>query len=409
VIWQLLQWLLLIGLVLYIGSVLWGLLPFVLLGVAVTIAVCCVYALLPDAFRLPMLEIWLDPDWQPPTPEPSPRSPPSFSPSNSPNSFTSPNSPPNNYAASTTRYNQPSLDFENITTPIRGQIPNREEFIASLKSQVIGQDKAIEMLVRAVLGKLAAQNYNKPLVIFLGGSTGTGKTELCKALAITVNVKLNRFDMGECADSFKASNLMGSAKGYVGAEDGGDLPNALRHSKKRCVLVFDEVEKAHPSIWRQLLAFFDEGRITDTLGTVIAPKHTICLLTSNLAADKIASNPEAAKDIVKDTGFFSPEFIGRVDKFIPLPRLNEADLARLTVVLAKRVATRYGINLVIEQEVLPELVQEISEEGDKYGGRGIQEKILDLLGDDFIDLQTTGTTQARLLVIEGVLKAVGFE
>jgi ATP-dependent Clp protease ATP-binding subunit ClpA len=404
VICKLTQWVLLVGLILYIGSVLWGLLPFVLLIVVVAIALCCVYALLPDAFRLPMLETWLDPDWQPPFKAPpyspySPAHPNTFSPSNSPSTPNSSNSP-------MTQFNQPQLDFESVTAPIRGQIPNREELIASLKSQVIGQDKAIEMLVRVVLGKLAAQNYDKPLVIFLPGSTGTGKTELSKALAAALSTKLNRFDMGEYADGFKASNLMGSAKGYVGSEEGGALPDALRHSKKRCILLFDEVEKANPSIWRQLLAFFDEGRLTDTQGTAIAPKNTICLMTSNLAADKIAQNPESAKDILKETGFFPPEFIGRVDKFIPLPRLNEADSARLTVILAKRVATRYGITLVIEQEALSELVQETFEEGEKYGGRGIQEKILDLLSEDFIDLQSDRTAQARLVVIEGVLKAV---
>jgi ATP-dependent Clp protease ATP-binding subunit ClpA len=215
--------------------------------------------------------------------------------------------------------------------------------------------------------------------------------------------------MGEYGDAFKGSNLMGSSKGYVGSEEGGALPNALRHSKKICILLFDEVEKANPSLWRQLLAFFDEGRITDTLGTAIAPKNTICLLTSNLAADKIAHNPEAAKDILKDTGFFPPEFIGRVDKFIPLPRLNQADSARLTVILAKRVAQRYGISLIIEQEALPELVQETFDEGEKYGGRGVQEKILDLLSDDFIDLQSTRVTQARLVMMAGSLKAVSLD
>jgi len=409
VICKFLQWGLIILLAFYIISVILGFLPFILLMVAVAITVCCVYALLPEAFRLPMLEAWLDPDWQPPFKIPpyspySPNSPSSFSPSNPSSPSVNPTSlPPNSPMP---QYSQPPLDFENIIAPTRGQIPNREELIAILKSQVIGQDKAIEMLVRAVIGKLAAQNLDKPLVVFLPGSTGTGKTELSKALASALSTKLNRFDMGEYADSFKASNLMGSAKGYVGSEEGGALPNALRHSKKRCMLLFDEVEKADPSIWRQLLAFFDEGRLTDTLGTVIAPKNTICLMTSNLAADKVAQNPEAAKDILKDEGFFPPEFIGRVDKFIPLPRLNQTDSARLTVILAKKVASsRYGITLLIEQEALSELVQETFEEGEKYGGRGIQEKILDLLSDDFIDLQASRTRQARLVVIEGLLRA----
>ncbi|NMG11117.1 AAA family ATPase [Brasilonema sp. UFV-L1] len=385
---KLLQWGLLTALIFYIGSVLAGLFPFVLLLGAVLVALCSVYALLPEFLRIPMLEIWLNPDWEPPVKNPS-YTPPSSSHTSPPMS----------------QFHQPPLDFKSLTFSARGQLPNREELIASLKSQVIGQDEAIEALVRVVMGKLAAQNCSKPLVVFFAGPTGTGKTELSKALATALSTKLNRFDMGEYSDAFKGSNLMGSAKGYVGSEEGGALPNAIRYSKKRCLLLFDEVEKANPSLWRQLLAFFDEGRLTDTLGSVVAPKNTICLLTSNLAADKIAQNPIAAKDILKQEGFFLPEFIARVDKFIPLPRLNQADSARLTVILAKRVASRYGINLVIEQEALSPLVEETFEEGEKYGGRGIQEKILDLLSDDFIDLQGSGTTTASLVVTGGVLKA----
>lgn len=396
-IFKLIQWACFVGLLLYIGSVLISLLPLLVWVLATTVFVCSIYALLPESLRLPRLEIWLYPDQDPPL-KPSH--------SNSP-SFTTPSShlPTSSNSLPSSQSLQPQLDFKNVQMPVRGQIPNKEEFTAFLQSKVIGQDKAIEILVRVVIGKLAAQNYPKPLVVFLPGTTGTGKTETCKALAEALGVKLNRFDMGEYADAFKSSNLMGSSKGYVGSDEGGALPDAIRHSKKYCVLLFDEVEKANPSLWRQLLAFFDEGRLTDTISTVVAPKNTICLLTSNLEAEKIAHNPEAAKDILKQTGFFPPEFIGRVDKFIPLPRLNQTDSARLTVILAKRVATRYGINLVIEQEALPALVQETFEEGEKYGGRGIQEKIMDLLGDDFIDLQGGGAAQARLVVSDGYLKA----
>jgi ATP-dependent Clp protease ATP-binding subunit ClpA len=400
-IWKLFQWLFLIGILLYIGSVLIGLLSFVVFIVLITIAVCSLYVLLPENFRLPMLETWLDPDWQPPS-RPAPYSPYYPPPNKS-------SSPQNGSNLPMTQYQQPHLNFENVTASLRGQIPNREELTTYLKNKVIGQDEAIETLVRLVIGKLAAANYSKPLVILLPGTTGTGKTELSKALAESLGTKLHRFDMGEYADSFKSSNLMGSARGFVGSEEGGALPNALRQSKKFCILLFDEVEKAHQSLWRQLLAFFDEGRITDTLGIAIAPKNTICLMTSNLAAEQIAQNPEAAKDILRDTKFFPPEFIGRVNKIIALPKLNKADSARLTVILAKRVAIRHGINLVIEQDALPELVQETFDEGEKYGGRGIEERISDLFIDDFIDLQTGRITDARLVVLEGVLRAVPFD
>lgn len=396
-IWRLIQWGLMLSLIFYIGSTILNLLPFVLFFIAVILAVCCTYALLPPYFRLPGIELWLNPDWEAPSKRRSfPSNPPSSSPS-----FHNPNS-------SMPQIQQPQLDFENLTVA-RGRIPNREELITFLKTKVIGQDKAIETLVRVLMGKLAAEQSSKPMVILLAGPTGTGKTETCKGVAEALGVKLVRFDMGEYKEGFKASKLMGSSEGYVGSDKGGALPNAIRSSKKYCILLFDEVEKADPDLWRQLLAFFDEGRITDTLGSVTAPKNTICLLTSNLAAEAIAQNPESAKDILRDTKFFPPEFIGRVNKIIALPRLNKADSARLTVVLAKRVASRFGIDLVIEQEALLELVQDTFEEGEKYGGRGIEEKIMDLLSDNLLDLQGNRTAKARLTVVGGNLRAVNLD
>ncbi len=300
---------------------------------------------------------------------------------------------------------QPELQFDTIRFNPGGKLPDRAELKAKLKQRVIGQEAAIDTLVRMVMGKLAAKN-SKPLVVFLPGPTGTGKTELSKALAEALETKLTRFDMGEYAESHKASNLFGSPKGYVGSTDGGALPNALRHSKKHCVLLFDEVEKAHSSLWRQMLAFFDEGRVSDTIGQTLAPKNTICLLTSNIEADKIADNPESAKDIIKQCGYFPPEFLGRIDKVIPLLRLGEADTARLTVVLAKKLASEFDISLIIEQEALEHLVNVTFDEAQKYGGRGIMEKVKDLIADDLVELQGNSIFQARLVVKEDRLRAV---
>ena len=162
------------------------------------------------------------------------------------------------------------------------------------------------------------------------------------------------------------------------------------------MILFDEVEKAHPSLWRQLLAFFDEGRIKDTLGQANAPKNTICLLTSNIKAEQIALNPEKAKDIIKDCGFFPPEFLGRINKIVPLLRLSYADTARLTTILAKKIADEYEVNLIIHQQILNELMQAVAEEAEKYGGRGIMEKVNDLIQDDLIDLQADGVSHAKL-------------
>lgn len=404
---KVLGWLAVILVGLWIVSVIITFLPFLLLIAGGAIALCCVYALLPENMRVAAIEKWVYPNLQPVSSAPaaggantdssdSTSSPASDSPISAPSSPTPAQLPP---------AQQPELNFV-ITPRTGGKLPDREEFTAKLKQKVIGQETAIEILVRVVLGKLAAQQNPKPLVVLLPGPTGTGKTELSKALAEALGTKLARFDMGEYAESFKATNLFGSAKGYVGSQDGGALPNAIRHSKKKCVLLFDEVEKAHQSLWPQMLAFFDEGRVSDTLGDVRAPKDTVCVLTSNLQADKIGENPQAAKDLLKETGYFPPEFLGRIDKVIPLGRLSTADTARLTVMLAKRVAERYGISLIIEQEALEELVNATFEEGEKYGGRGIQEKISDLLTDDFLNLQCDRVSHARLVFNDEQLRVV---
>ncbi len=317
-IFKILAWLAVIWIGLWLLSQLLSWLPLIVFVIGGAIALCCVYALLPENFRLPGVEQWLNPNWKtiPIAPSTNPSSSIStFSPESSQLSTTStPQTPIQPLPP------QPPLDFSRAIARTGGKLPDRETLAAKLREKVIGQEIAVDTLVRVVLGKLAAQKNPKPLVILLPGPTGTGKTEMSKALAEALEAKLTRFDMGEYAESFKASNLFGSAKGYVGSEDGGALPSAIRQSKKRCVLLFDEVEKAHQSLWRQMLAFFDEGRTADTLGSVVAPKDTICLLTSNLQADKIGENPDAAKDILKQSGYFPPEFLGRIDKIIPLLR-----------------------------------------------------------------------------------------
>ncbi|MDJ0592990.1 MAG: AAA family ATPase [Pleurocapsa sp. MO_226.B13] len=420
---KIIGWLIAIWLVFWLLGILLLLLPTIFFAFLSAIALLCIYSLLPSKFRINAFEQWLGVQRKPKTQNTSPVSSTPInglddsSNSSTNNNRTTPESDSEPIEPILTpptvqpkpkpepELMQPELRFDTIKFNFGGKLPDREELKASLKKKVIGQDTALETLVRVVLGKLASKN-NKPLVVFLPGPTGSGKTELSKALAETLKTKLTRFDMGEYAESHKASNLFGSPKGYVGSTEGGALPNALRTSKKTCILLFDEVEKANQSLWRQLLAFFDEGRVSDTIGQTLAPKNTICLLTSNLEADKIAENPEAAKDIIKQGRYFPPEFLGRIDKVIPLLRLDTADTARLTVVLARRVADRFDINLIIEQEALEELVNATFDEGQKYGGRGIMEKVGDLIGDDLLDLQGQQIYQAKLIVENDRLKAV---
>lgn len=372
--WIIVSWILLFVLSIF-GQFFSAIFGFIIFIIGLAIAICCIYGLMPPKYRYAPVEAWLGYK------------------DDSKSKIKGTNR--NTTDSKDAEIQQPKLDFTNIFSAAN-KTPDREELKEKLKAKVIGQDEAIDTITRVTLGKLASKKSTKPLVILLPGPTGSGKTEISKALAAALDTELIRFDMGEFAESYKASNLFGSAKGYAGSEDGGALPNSIRKSGKRCVILFDEVEKAHQSLWRQLLAFFDEGRIKDTLGQANAPKNTICLLTSNIEAETITKNPNRAKDIIKDCGFFPPEFLGRINKIIPLLRLSYSDTARLATILAKRIAGEYDINLIIHQQDLNELMMAVSEEGEKYGGRGIMEKISDLILDDLIDLQAEGVSHAKL-------------
>jgi ATP-dependent Clp protease ATP-binding subunit ClpA len=287
-------------------------------------------------------------------------------------------------------------------------VPDKEELIAKISARMIGQKQAIEdiaKLVRSQLARKPEKGGVKPMTILLPGPTGTGKTEISKAIARALDATLCRYDMGEYAEEFKASNLFGSPKGYVGSDDGGKLPNDIRtHGKgfnARMVILFDEVEKAHPSLWQKMLAFFDEGRCSDSRGEVIVPKDTILLMTTNIQAEQIAAEPEKAREIIESSGFFKPEFLGRIRGIIPMPRLDQAAMLELTERILESTVREYGLTIEVDDRALTELYLAVRDRAMAAGGRGISERVLYLLNDDLIDLQSDGHDRVRLVVKEG--------
>ena len=172
------------------------------------------------------------------------------------------------------------------------------------------------------------------------------------------------------------------------------------------MVLFDEVEKAHQSLWQKMLAFMDEGRTGDSKGEVLAPKDTIILLTTNRQAEEVAKDPAAAREILRHDGYFSPEFMGRVEKVVPMPRGTEVDMMQLTHRLADILAGTYGLSLAMDDDALMMLYSESRDGAERSGGRGITERLKDLLIEDLLELQGEGREIGRLIVMEGKVRAV---
>ncbi|MBZ7937561.1 ATP-dependent Clp protease ATP-binding subunit, partial [Campylobacter molothri] len=199
-----------------------------------------------------------------------------------------------------------------------------------LKESVIGQDKALNALARAIKRNKAGLNAdNKPIGSFLFlGPTGVGKTQSAKALAKFLfddEKAMIRFDMSEFMEKHSVSRLLGAPPGYIGHEEGGELTEAVRR-KPYSVLLFDEVEKAHKDVFNILLGILDDGRATDSKGVTVDFKNTIIILTSNIASNAIMSlNGEEKENAIKSElkNFFKPEFLNRLDDIITFNPLGQ--------------------------------------------------------------------------------------
>ncbi|WP_394917748.1 ATP-dependent Clp protease ATP-binding subunit [uncultured Robinsoniella sp.] len=281
----------------------------------------------------------------------------------------------------------------------------------TLHQRVIGQDEAVTAVAKAIKrGRVGLKDPKRPIGSFLFlGPTGVGKTELSKAVAETVfgsEQAMIRVDMSEYMEKHSVSKLVGSPPGYVGYEEGGQLSEKVRRNPYS-VILFDEIEKAHPDVFNILLQVLDDGHITDAQGRKIDFKNTILIMTSNAGAQSIISPKKLGFAAVDDEKhnynvmkgnvmeevrrMFKPEFLNRIDEIIVFHSLNKENIKSIVGLLLKEFTKRCKEQMNITLNVRDSVKSFISEEGfdDKYGARplkrAIQNKIEDVLAEEILE------------------------
>ena len=232
-----------------------------------------------------------------------------------------------------------------------------------LHKRVIGQNEGVRLVTDAILrSKAGIKDPSKPIGSFLFlGPTGVGKTELAKTLAATLfddEQNMVRIDMSEYMEKYSVSRLIGAPPGYVGYEEGGQLTEAVRR-KPYSVVLFDEIEKAHPDVFNVLLQVLDDGRITDSQGRTVDFKNTILIMTSNIGSpylldgidEKGEIKPEAQEQVMNDLrGHFRPEFLNRLDEIIMFKPLTKENIGGIVDLMVKELSDR-----LVDQELSLEL------------------------------------------------------
>ncbi|TAD80177.1 MAG: ATP-dependent Clp protease ATP-binding subunit [Oscillatoriales cyanobacterium] len=273
-----------------------------------------------------------------------------------------------------------------------------------LHQRLIGQDEAVKAVSRAIRrARVGLKNPNRPIASFIfSGPTGVGKTELTKALAAYFfgsEEAMIRLDMSEYMERHTVSKLIGSPPGYVGYNEGGQLTEAVRR-RPYTVVLFDEIEKAHPDVFNMLLQILEDGRLTDAKGRTVDFKNTLIILTSNIGSkviekgggglgfefgeDQAESQYNRIKSLVNEElkNYFRPEFLNRLDEIIVFRQLSKDEVKEIAEILLKEVFARLterGITLAVTDKFRERLIEEGF--NPSYGARPLRRAIMRLLED----------------------------
>ena len=285
--------------------------------------------------------------------------------------------------------------------PISKLVSSEKEKLLALednmKKRVMGQDKAIKLVSDAILKSRAGiKDPNRPIASFMFlGPTGVGKTEIARTLAYELfddETHMIRIDMSEYMEKFSVSRLIGSPPGYVGYEEGGQLTEAVRRNPYSIVL-FDEIEKAHPEVLNLLLQVLDDGRITDSNGRTVDFKNTIIIMTSNLGSEHIL-NGDASKVMDDVRNYFRPEFINRIDEIIVFDPLSKEAINSILDKILTEIEGRLSdvhIKIAISDKARHQLIEDGYDVN--YGARPLKRLVS----------RTIETLLARM-IIEGKVK-----
>ena len=297
---------------------------------------------------------------------------------------------------------------------------------STLHKRVVGQDEAVTAVSKAVKrGRVGLKDPKRPIGSFLFlGPTGVGKTELSKALAEALfgdEESMIRVDMSEYMEKHSVAKMIGSPPGYVGHEDGGQLSEQVRRHPYS-VILFDEIEKAHPDVFNILLQVLDDGHITDSQGRKVDFRNTVIIMTSNAGAQAIIDpkklgfnakeDPQGDYKRMKDNVMrevkliFRPEFINRIDEVLVFRPLSQEQMKKIVTMLCadliKRAQTQLGIKLTIRDSVKKHIVETGTDQ--KYGARPLRRAVQNQLEDRLAEEILNGTVRRDTEVVVGMHK-----